>query len=267
MALLPSVAAEGFKILNQTPPVPDFPVPALALRVKSMVALCNACQFSLLSSSFSPPLTPSLSAPYTSSDPLVSFWPQGLCTCYVLHLAALPRPSPVPTMAPSHQVSAHASPPHTGSPSLSGCVTFSPSLRLSALLFLMAPSTTDIIGSMFLSSTPVSWAGSAWVPAVFCPLPPPAPLSARSPHSPAREDVIRSPCTPCPCRYYRIAAFGHHAYSMQVADVLYDCLPLYHTAGTAGGWGRGGGQGLGTPHRARPPQGTSWAWVSVSSTG
>ncbi|KAF6097119.1 solute carrier family 27 member 1 [Phyllostomus discolor] len=27
-------------------------------------------------------------------------------------------------------------------------------------------------------------------------------------------------------RYYRIAAFGHHAYSMRAADVLYDCLPL-----------------------------------------
>ncbi|KAF0875117.1 S27A1 protein, partial [Crocuta crocuta] len=60
-------------------------------------------------------------------------------------------------------------------------------------------------------------------------------------------------------RYYRIAAFGHHAYSMRVADVLYDCLPLYHTAGTGGGPGRGAGQRLGTPHRARPLQGTSWA--------
>lgn len=38
-----------------------------------------------------------------------------------------------------------------------------------------------------------------------------------------------------PClshRYYRIAAFGHHSYSMRPADVLYDCLPLYHSAGT-----------------------------------
>lgn len=39
-------------------------------------------------------------------------------------------------------------------------------------------------------------------------------------------------------RYYRIAAFGHHAYSMQVADVLYDCLPLYHTAGNVMGVGQ-----------------------------
>uniref|UniRef100_A0A667GIF1 long-chain-fatty-acid--CoA ligase n=1 Tax=Lynx canadensis TaxID=61383 RepID=A0A667GIF1_LYNCA len=39
-------------------------------------------------------------------------------------------------------------------------------------------------------------------------------------------------------RYYRIAAFGHYAYSMQVADVLYDCLPLYHTAGNIMGVGQ-----------------------------
>ncbi|KAG8517292.1 Long-chain fatty acid transport protein 1 [Galemys pyrenaicus] len=49
-------------------------------------------------------------------------------------------------------------------------------------------------------------------------------------------------------RYYRIAAFGHHAYCMQAADVLYDCLPLYHSAGTVGdsdgGWGRGAGNPL-----------------------
>lgn len=173
--------------------------------------------------------------------------------------------------------------PHHGSfsPGLSSCAT-SPHripqplwlchlqpLSVSLLSYFSWPlAPLTVIGGMFLSRTPVSWAGSAWVPAVFCPRPPPPPpLSASSLHSPAREDVSRSPRTPRPCRYYRIAAFGHHAYSMQVADVLYDCLPLYHTAGTAGGWGRGGGQGLGTPHRARPLQGTSWAWGSVSSTG
>lgn len=39
-------------------------------------------------------------------------------------------------------------------------------------------------------------------------------------------------------RYYRIAAFGHHAYSMRQADVLYDCLPLYHSAGNIMGVGQ-----------------------------
>lgn len=39
-------------------------------------------------------------------------------------------------------------------------------------------------------------------------------------------------------RYYRIAAFGHHAYSMREADVLYDCLPLYHSAGNIMGVGQ-----------------------------
>lgn len=39
-------------------------------------------------------------------------------------------------------------------------------------------------------------------------------------------------------RYYRIAAFGHHAYSMRESDVLYDCLPLYHSAGNIMGVGQ-----------------------------
>ncbi|KAI5212652.1 Long-Chain Fatty Acid Transport Protein 1 [Manis pentadactyla] len=39
-------------------------------------------------------------------------------------------------------------------------------------------------------------------------------------------------------RYYRIAAFGHHAYGMHTADVLYDCLPLYHSAGNIMGVGQ-----------------------------
>ncbi|OWK12094.1 SLC27A1, partial [Cervus elaphus hippelaphus] len=48
-------------------------------------------------------------------------------------------------------------------------------------------------------------------------------------------------------RYYRIAAFGHHSYSMQAADVLYDCLPLYHSAGTTGRLWRERGRGTGDP--------------------
>lgn len=39
-------------------------------------------------------------------------------------------------------------------------------------------------------------------------------------------------------RYYRIAAFGHHSYSMRANDVLYDCLPLYHSAGNIMGVGQ-----------------------------
>ncbi|XP_057565730.1 long-chain fatty acid transport protein 1 isoform X3 [Hippopotamus amphibius kiboko] len=39
-------------------------------------------------------------------------------------------------------------------------------------------------------------------------------------------------------RYYRMAAFGHHSYSMRAADVLYDCLPLYHSAGNIIGVGQ-----------------------------
>ncbi|XP_042527147.1 long-chain fatty acid transport protein 1 [Dipodomys spectabilis] len=39
-------------------------------------------------------------------------------------------------------------------------------------------------------------------------------------------------------RYYRMAAFGHHSYSMRESDVLYDCLPLYHSAGNIMGVGQ-----------------------------
>lgn len=39
-------------------------------------------------------------------------------------------------------------------------------------------------------------------------------------------------------RYYRIAAFGYHAFGMRPDDVLYDCLPLYHSAGNIMGVGQ-----------------------------
>ncbi|XP_030646579.1 long-chain fatty acid transport protein 1a [Chanos chanos] len=39
-------------------------------------------------------------------------------------------------------------------------------------------------------------------------------------------------------RYYRIAAFGYHAFRMRQDDVIYDCLPLYHSAGNIMGVGQ-----------------------------
>ncbi|KFQ55480.1 Long-chain fatty acid transport protein 1, partial [Nestor notabilis] len=42
----------------------------------------------------------------------------------------------------------------------------------------------------------------------------------------------RSKAGLCSCRYYRIAAFGYYAYKMHPDDVLYNCLPLYHSAGS-----------------------------------
>ncbi|NXA43278.1 S27A1 protein, partial [Eudromia elegans] len=39
-------------------------------------------------------------------------------------------------------------------------------------------------------------------------------------------------------RYYRIAAFGYYAYRMHPDDVLYNCLPLYHSAGNIMGVGQ-----------------------------
>ncbi|XP_072299259.1 long-chain fatty acid transport protein 1a [Eucyclogobius newberryi] len=39
-------------------------------------------------------------------------------------------------------------------------------------------------------------------------------------------------------RYYRIAAFGYFAFSMRNDDIIYDCLPLYHSAGNIVGVGQ-----------------------------
>uniref|UniRef100_A0A665VU51 Long-chain-fatty-acid--CoA ligase n=1 Tax=Echeneis naucrates TaxID=173247 RepID=A0A665VU51_ECHNA len=39
-------------------------------------------------------------------------------------------------------------------------------------------------------------------------------------------------------RYYRIAAFGYYAFSMRPDDIIYDCLPLYHSAGNIMGVGQ-----------------------------
>ncbi|NWR81770.1 S27A1 protein, partial [Centropus unirufus] len=38
--------------------------------------------------------------------------------------------------------------------------------------------------------------------------------------------------------YYRIAAFGYYAYKMLPEDILYSCLPLYHSAGNIMGVGQ-----------------------------
>ncbi|KAL6110349.1 slc27a1 [Pungitius sinensis] len=39
-------------------------------------------------------------------------------------------------------------------------------------------------------------------------------------------------------RFYRIAAFGFHSFGLCHDDVLYDCLPLYHSSGTIMGVGQ-----------------------------
>uniref|UniRef100_A0A667XGC9 Long-chain-fatty-acid--CoA ligase n=1 Tax=Myripristis murdjan TaxID=586833 RepID=A0A667XGC9_9TELE len=39
-------------------------------------------------------------------------------------------------------------------------------------------------------------------------------------------------------RYYRIAAFGYYAFRMRHDDIIYDCLPLYHSAGNIMGVGQ-----------------------------
>ncbi|XP_018583459.1 long-chain fatty acid transport protein 1 [Scleropages formosus] len=39
-------------------------------------------------------------------------------------------------------------------------------------------------------------------------------------------------------RYYRIAAFGYYAFRIRPDDIIYDCLPLYHSAGNIMGVGQ-----------------------------
>ncbi|XP_069087844.1 long-chain fatty acid transport protein 1 [Pleurodeles waltl] len=39
-------------------------------------------------------------------------------------------------------------------------------------------------------------------------------------------------------RYYRIAAFGYYSYRLQPSDIMYNCLPLYHSAGNTMGMGQ-----------------------------
>ncbi|XP_051988086.1 long-chain fatty acid transport protein 1-like [Xyrauchen texanus] len=39
-------------------------------------------------------------------------------------------------------------------------------------------------------------------------------------------------------RYYRIAAFGYYSFRMRPDDIIYDCLPLYHSAGNIMGVGQ-----------------------------
>ncbi|TTL72948.1 Long-chain fatty acid transport protein 1 [Bagarius yarrelli] len=39
-------------------------------------------------------------------------------------------------------------------------------------------------------------------------------------------------------RYYRMASFGYYSFGMKPDDVLYDCLPLYHSAGNIIGVGQ-----------------------------
>ncbi|XP_061577233.1 long-chain fatty acid transport protein 1-like isoform X2 [Cololabis saira] len=39
-------------------------------------------------------------------------------------------------------------------------------------------------------------------------------------------------------RYFRIAAFGFHSFGLRPDDIIYNCLPLYHSAGTVMGVGQ-----------------------------
>ena len=42
------------------------------------------------------------------------------------------------------------------------------------------------------------------------------------------------PSTLCLSRYYRMAALVYYGFRMRPDDIIYDCLPLYHSAGSLG---------------------------------
>ncbi|KAL7845177.1 hypothetical protein AOLI_G00233690 [Acnodon oligacanthus] len=48
-------------------------------------------------------------------------------------------------------------------------------------------------------------------------------------------------------RFYRIAAFGYYSFKLRPNDVIYTCLPLYHSAGNI--------MGVGSVSGARPDGG------------
>nr|XP_012625216.1 long-chain fatty acid transport protein 1-like [Microcebus murinus] len=110
-----------------------------------------------------------------------------------------------------------------GVPQPPRCATISPSLRGRPVTSLLAPGTSrqlpSLFGASFLSGQPGLH-------------------PARSP-TPRAPWGVQAPAPALPARrYYRIAAFGHHAYRMRATDVLYDCLPLYHSAGNIMGVGQ-----------------------------
>lgn len=159
---------------------------------------------------------------------------------YAPHFTCLPFPSsPHSSFLPGLS--------HLPSEDTPASLALSPSASLCcSVIFLMAPSVISFLCCVFLTRRPLRplRAGLAPPGSLLCPqyparCPPPLPRFSRG-RGP-------QPLHSLPHRYYRIAAFGHYSYSMQAADVLYDCLPLYHSAGTTGRLGRGRGRGAGDP--------------------
>lgn len=205
--------------------MPNLPVPSLTLRIKSPFVLCGPAT-SLMSFSSSPSLAYSLLGPSHFLRLARLLLASGLSSYSAHHLGTLPY---LASSAPSGQVSAQVSLPYKGSSTLPGCVTFSLSVPLLYSSGHPASWRVSLFAACASPTSPLR-AGLAWPGSLLCP---------QFPHSHTLGERSPSPCPPYPYRYYRIAAFGHHAYSMRGADVLYDCLPLYHSAGMKRRLGQG----------------------------
>lgn len=139
MALLPSAATVGCKILNQTSPVPNLPLSALVLRIKPLLILCGSAT-SLMLFSFSPFLAHSLPGPplarlLLASGPLLPLCPPPGHPSLVRLLSSF-----------SPGLRCH----------LPSCVTFSPSLSLHSIISLRAPSTMDSFSLFAACASPAS---------------------------------------------------------------------------------------------------------------
>lgn len=154
MALFPSAATVGCKILNQTSPVPKLPVSALVLRIKPLLILCGSAT-SLILFSFSPSLAHSLLGPppphflklarlLLASGPLLLLCPPpGHPSLACLLSSFSPGLSSCVTSLARN-------------PALPGCATSSPSWSLHSIIPLRAPSTMVSFSLFAACASPAS---------------------------------------------------------------------------------------------------------------
>lgn len=149
-------------------------------------------------------------------------------------------------------------------------LVLSPSASLyCSVIFLMAPSIISFLCCMFFTLQPLRpvRAGLALPGSLLCPQYP-ARSSPPPPNSHAfLGDVGPSPCTPCPAGTTASRHLGTTPTACRQQMCSTTVCPCTTQQVPRGGSGGEGGGEPGTPHRVHSLQGTSWAWVSVSSMG